>query len=95
MKRDGSKVQAFDWWKAGRSLSEILAHTTAKRQSARGWIKDWERGFRRNEKGIESLEWILIAALITGVAAVVFGGLTSGLTLSVQGILTSIAAQVP
>ena len=42
--KDPSKEQAFDMWKAGKSLSEIQDTSTAPPNSVRDWIHEWERG---------------------------------------------------
>ncbi len=48
-----------------------------------------------DERGIETLEWILIGAIVTGVAAATYTLLAGGLDSSVTAITTFIEAQVP
>ena len=48
-----------------------------------------------DERGIETLEWILIGAIVTGVAAGTYTLLGGGLDTAVQDITTFISAQVP
>ncbi len=48
-----------------------------------------------DERGIETLEWILIGAIVTGVAAGTYTLLSGGLDTAVQDITTYISAQVP
>ncbi len=48
-----------------------------------------------DERGIETLEWILIGAIVTGVAAGTYTLLSGGLDTVVQDITTYISAQVP
>ncbi len=47
--------------------------------------------YLRNERGIETLEWILIGGLITGVAIVLYPGT---LLTSLQGAITSITTAI-
>ncbi len=50
-------------------------------------------GYLKNEQGIETLEWIMIGALIGGVAAIVYPGtLQASLTGVVTAIGTSLSA---
>ncbi len=48
-----------------------------------------------DERGIETLEWILIGAIVTGVAAGTYTLLAGGLNQSVTDITTFISGQVP
>ena len=48
-----------------------------------------------DERGIETLEWILIGAIVTGVAAATYTLLKGGLDTSVTAITTFIEGQVP
>ncbi len=45
----------------------------------------------KDERGIETLEWILIGALITGVAVVIYPG---GIQTALNGAVTYIAANI-
>ncbi len=47
--------------------------------------------YLRNERGIETLEWILIGGLITGVAIVLYPGTLLG---SLQTAITSITGAI-
>ncbi len=51
--------------------------------------------YLRDQRGIETLEWILIGAIVTGVAAGTYTLLSGGLDTAVQDITTFISAQVP
>ncbi len=51
--------------------------------------------YLRDQRGIETLEWILIGAIVTGVAAATYGLLAGGLDTAVQGITGFISGQVP
>ncbi len=51
--------------------------------------------YLRDQRGIETLEWILIGAIVTGVAAATYNLLGGGLDTAVQGITTFISGQVP
>ena len=55
--------------------------------------------YLRNERGIETLEWILIGGLITGVAIALYpGALQTGLTdaiTSIVGAITGAVASAP
>ncbi len=52
--------------------------------------------YLRNERGIETLEWILIGGLITGVAIVLYpGALQLGLTTAIGSIVTAITGAMP
>ncbi len=51
--------------------------------------------YLRDQRGIETLEWILIGAIVTGVAAGTYTLLGGGLDTAVQDITTFISAQVP
>ncbi len=51
--------------------------------------------YLRDQRGIETLEWILIGAIVSGVAAGTYTLLSGGLDTAVQGITTFISAQVP
>ncbi len=48
-----------------------------------------------DERGIETLEWILIGAIVTGVAAGTYTLLSGGLDNAVTGVTTYISGQVP
>ncbi len=48
-----------------------------------------------DERGIETLEWILIGAIVAGVAAGTYTLLEGGLDTAVQGITAFISDQVP
>ena len=53
-------------------------------------------GYLRDERGIETLEWILIGGLITGVAVAVYNTtLLGGLTTAVTSIVNAITAAMP
>lgn len=41
---DGSKEECFRLWKAGKSIREIKRSTTAKYESIKMWVREWERG---------------------------------------------------
>lgn len=52
--------------------------------------------YLRNERGIETLEWLLIGGLITGVAIVLYpGALQLGLTTAIASIVTAITGAMP
>ncbi len=44
-----------------------------------------------DERGIETLEWILIGAIVTGVAIAIYGTLESGLNTAVGNITNKIS----
>jgi len=47
--------------------------------------------YLRNQQGVETLEWILIGGLITGVGIALYPGvLETGLTTVLNGIVTTI-----
>ncbi len=46
-----------------------------------------------DQRGIETLEWILIGAIVTGVAIAIYGTLESGLSTAVQNITNTISEQ--
>jgi hypothetical protein len=48
-----------------------------------------------DQRGIETLEWILIGAIVCGVAATTYSLLEGGLDVAVQDITTFISGQVP
>ncbi len=48
-----------------------------------------------DERGIETLEWILIGAIVTGVAAGTYTLLSGGLDQAVTGVTDYIVGQVP
>jgi len=53
-------------------------------------------GYLRDERGIETLEWIAIGALILGVAFVVYPGtLQGGLIIVVNGVVTALTGAIP
>ena len=41
---DQSKQQAFEMWLAGKTLSEIQEQSTAKLQTVKDRLREWERG---------------------------------------------------
>ncbi len=49
--------------------------------------------YLRDQRGIETLEWILIGALVTGAAIGIYATLESGLTGAVTNITTFIGSQ--
>ncbi len=50
----------------------------------------------RNERGIETLEWILIGGLIVGIGLVVYSGqLQTGLGNALAAILSAITSGMP
>ena len=51
--------------------------------------------YLRDQRGIETLEWILIGGVVAGVAAGVYATLEGGLNGAVTAITTYISAQVP
>ncbi len=52
--------------------------------------------YLRNERGIETLEWILIGGLITGVAIVLYpGALHIGLVGAIGDIVSAISGAMP
>ncbi len=51
--------------------------------------------YLRDQRGIETLEWVLIGAIVTGVAAGTYTLLAGGLNQAVTDITTFISAQVP
>jgi len=49
-----------------------------------------------DQRGIETLEWILIGGLITGVAVVIYqGALQTGLTGAINSIVAAITGSMP
>lgn len=51
--------------------------------------------YLRNERGIETLEWIVMGGLILGMAIVLYpGALQSGLTTAIGTIVTAITGAV-
>ncbi len=48
-----------------------------------------------DERGIETLDWILIGAIVTGVAAAIYTGLKGGLDTSVTAITSFTSTQIP
>ena len=42
--RDASKIKCFNLWKSGASLKHIEQQVTAKPESVRDWVLQWERG---------------------------------------------------
>ena len=59
------------------------------------WYLRDHLSYLRDQRGIETLEWILIGAIVTGVAAATYTLLGGGLDSSVTAITTFIEAQVP
>jgi Flp pilus assembly pilin Flp len=52
--------------------------------------------YLKDQRGIETLEWILIGGLITGVAIVLYPGvLQPGLNGAIGQIVAAITAQMP
>jgi Flp pilus assembly pilin Flp len=52
--------------------------------------------YLRDQQGVETLEWILIGGLITGVGIVLYPGvLQGGLTTVLGGIVTTITGAMP
>ncbi len=51
--------------------------------------------YLRDQRGIETLEWILIGAIVSGVAAGTYTLLAGGLNQAVTDITAFISAQVP
>lgn len=52
--------------------------------------------YLRNERGIETLEWILIGGLITGVAIFLYpGALQTGLGTAIGSIVNAITGAMP
>ncbi len=49
--------------------------------------------YLRDQRGIETLEWVLIGALITGAAIGIYATLESGLNTAVTNITTFIGDQ--
>lgn len=50
----------------------------------------------RNQRGIETLEWILIGGLITGVALFLYPGvLQNGLSSAIGAIVAAITSNMP
>ena len=49
----------------------------------------------RDQRGIETLEWILIGGIVTGVAAGTYALLGGGLNDAVNGITNYISGQIP
>ncbi len=41
---DQSKEFAFQMWREGKKLSESQERSTAKLQTVKDWIREWERG---------------------------------------------------
>ncbi len=51
--------------------------------------------YLRDQRGIESLEWILIGAIVTGVAVATFNLFNGSLDIAVTAIATFITNQLP
>lgn len=52
--------------------------------------------YLRDQQGIETLEWILIGGLITGVGLVLYPGvLQAGLTTALNAIVNAITGAMP
>ena len=49
----------------------------------------------RDQRGIETLEWILIGGIVTGVSAGTYAVLSGGLDSAVTAITNFISGQVP
>ena len=45
--QDGSKTECFRLWSAGASIEEIERQVTAKPESVRDWVLQWERAVDR------------------------------------------------
>ena len=41
---DKSKEECFRLWMQGKSIREIKRATTAKHESIKTWVREWERG---------------------------------------------------
>lgn len=41
---DKSKEECFVMWKQGKSIREIKLGTTAKHETIKMWVREWERG---------------------------------------------------
>ena len=53
-------------------------------------------GYLRDERGVETLEWVAVGALILGVALAVYPGtLQAGLTTVIGNITTALVGIVP
>ncbi len=46
--------------------------------------------YLRDQRGIETLEWVLIGGIVTGAAVTIYAALSTGLTGTVQNIITDI-----
>ena len=56
----------------------------------------WDRlSYLRDQRGIETLEWILIGGIVTGVAAGTYALLGGGLDSAVTSITNFISGQIP
>lgn len=42
--RDGSKVKCFKMWLEGATLKRMQEQSTAKPETVRQWVLQWERG---------------------------------------------------
>ena len=42
--RDGSKIECFRLWKNGETVTRIEQQVTAKPETIRDWVLQWERG---------------------------------------------------
>ncbi len=60
----------------------------------RWYLRD-RLSYLRDQRGIETMEWILIGAIVAGVAATTYGFLAGGLDTAVNDITTFISNQVP
>ncbi|MBI4572669.1 MAG: hypothetical protein HY713_05215 [candidate division NC10 bacterium] len=45
--RDGSKQPVFQMWLQGKPIREIEKRSSAKPESIRTWIREWERGHQK------------------------------------------------
>jgi Flp pilus assembly pilin Flp len=59
------------------------------------WYLQDRLSYLRNERGIETLEWILIGGIVAGVAAGTYALLQGGLDTAVTDITSFISGQVP
>lgn len=42
--QDASKTKTFALWKSGMTLKAIQGQVSAKPETVRAWVLDWERG---------------------------------------------------
>ncbi len=46
--------------------------------------------YLRDQRGIETLEWVLIGGIVTGAAVTIYAALNTGLTTTVGNIIATI-----